>query len=931
MAIIVNRIKRVSVYNAIGGVLLVFFFLNPLLLPALDPEQPIDNYLLEHWTTRSGLPNMSVYNICQSSDDYMWIDTEEEVVRFDGRRFTYGYSLRPPASQLTPPDVWATLFTDHDGMLWLSGKGRMILYRDNRYVQAIPFKKKFDFDAVHMATRDSSGNVWLGMGEGILYCMRGGEMVEYGPEQGIPGHGISCVMEDKSGQLFVAAFREGIFKLGNDRFSSVTIEGLDPATAPVNWLYQDRSGAMWIATGNGLIRKDGDDIRHFSTADGLSDNTIVDVIEDSDGNIWLGTDSGLNRLRMGANGAVRIDHRLENDMINVLYEDREKNLWIGTNGSGLKRLRNSLFRIFTVREDSQDYISSIHRARNDDIWVATVYGDLVRVKDNRIVERFKLDDYIHAIEDDRDGNIWVGTENTGLVCITRDRSMKRYAEELISRKVPALFSDSNNTLWIGTRYGLNTLKDGKFASYDKKVGLPDDWIFSFQEMEGGDIRMNCTDGIYNFKGGKVTKESTRHVYKKRGAAFVLSDDEGTRWIASMGTGLVRERNGKYFYYNKKMRLPGHAVYRIIDDGGGFFWLSTNDGIIRLNRNELNQFADGKIKTLNARLFAEKDGLKSAECVGTAYNSAIMTPDGELWFTTKKGVAIIRPENVLINKVPPRTIIEQVKMNGEPIKVAEGESVFEPKLKTRKLDSIKFYFTAAALSSQDGVLFKFKLDGYDHDWIFLDVGERRVVEYRNLVPGDYKFQVTACNSDGVWSPRGTDFTFVVPVSFFRSTVFKVGAGVVVFLLGMLVYWFYSHRFKVVIRRKQESPGLNGEKAEKDLNRLIKLLEREKVYRDENVSLNSLSKRLDIHPRQLSHIINEKLDKSFTDLINQYRVEEAKRQLMEEEEPRTILDIAYDVGFTTKSTFNRAFKKFTHVTPSQFRNKYSRGNGTAGVPG
>ncbi len=88
-------------------------------------------------------------------------------------------------------------------------------------------------------------------------------------------------------------------------------------------------------------------------------------------------------------------------------------------------------------------------------------------------------------------------------------------------------------------------------------------------------------------------------------------------------------------------------------------------------------------------------------------------------------------------------------------------------------------------------------------------------------------------------------------------------------------------------------------------------------DDAVSLNSLAEQLGIPSRQLSQLINEKLDKSFYDLINFYRIEEAKRQLSDESGDKSILEIIYDIGFNTKSSFNRAFKKETGMTPSEFK--------------
>ena len=87
--------------------------------------------------------------------------------------------------------------------------------------------------------------------------------------------------------------------------------------------------------------------------------------------------------------------------------------------------------------------------------------------------------------------------------------------------------------------------------------------------------------------------------------------------------------------------------------------------------------------------------------------------------------------------------------------------------------------------------------------------------------------------------------------------------------------------------------------------------------------SLSQRLNASIHHLSQVINEKSGKNFFDLINGCRIEEAKTKLKDpSNQYEKILDIAFDVGFNTKVAFNKAFKKFAKMTPSQFRQKYRK---------
>ena len=124
-------------------------------------------------------------------------------------------------------------------------------------------------------------------------------------------------------------------------------------------------------------------------------------------------------------------------------------------------------------------------------------------------------------------------------------------------------------------------------------------------------------------------------------------------------------------------------------------------------------------------------------------------------------------------------------------------------------------------------------------------------------------------------------------------------------------------ELVTKEKYVNSGLSEEKEEKYYERLSKLVVEEKVYTNSELSLSDLASKLDIHPNYLSQIINKKESKTFYDFINAYRVEEFKRLIaIPDNQQFTLIAIAYDCGFNSKSSFNRYFKKITEQTPSQY---------------
>lgn len=121
-----------------------------------------------------------------------------------------------------------------------------------------------------------------------------------------------------------------------------------------------------------------------------------------------------------------------------------------------------------------------------------------------------------------------------------------------------------------------------------------------------------------------------------------------------------------------------------------------------------------------------------------------------------------------------------------------------------------------------------------------------------------------------------------------------------------------------KNKYEKSSLTEEKSLKYLKELNQLIEEEKPYLESKISLKELAERLNIHPNHLSQVINEKLNLNFYDFINGHRIEEFKKRLSEDKSKKfTLLAHAYDSGYSSKSSFNEVFKKFTDMTPSQYQ--------------
>ena len=153
---------------------------------------------------------------------------------------------------------------------------------------------------------------------------------------------------------------------------------------------------------------------------------------------------------------------------------------------------------------------------------------------------------------------------------------------------------------------------------------------------------------------------------------------------------------------------------------------------------------------------------------------------------------------------------------------------------------------------------------------------------------------------------------------RSLLYAAGLILLVLVVGAGgISWYRTHIRK---DRPPRKPLIEPEAANEAIKRIAYQFDVEKIYRREDISVSALADVLSLPPYQLSWVINEKMNTTFSRLVNSYRVEEVKKRLTAEREPdKTILEIAYEAGFATKTSFNRVFKKFTGTTPSQYRER------------
>jgi signal transduction histidine kinase/streptogramin lyase len=764
----------------------------------LDPRKALTQYGLDTWTTDDDLPQNSVTALLQTRDGYLWLGTYGGLARFDGVRFVVYDSGNTESLQ---SNAVQALCEGRDGSLWIGTTGGgLTRHRDGRFT-SYGTADGLPSEIVRVLYEDRAGTLWIGTNDGLA-AFRAGRFTTYGTLDGLSNGVVRAIAEDEDGALWIGTNGGGVDRLKDGRFTHLTVKDGLPSDL-VFALLRARDGSLWIGTnGGGLTRRKAGRLETFTTRDGLAGNIIWSLSEDARGTIWIGTyGGGVSRFRDGRFSTLSTRDGLSNDFVRALLSDREGSLWIGTYSGGLSRLRDGKFTAYSRREGlSHDFARAVFEDSRGNLWVGTTGGGFCRMKDDVfrcfgpgdgfVGDREGHASDVRAFYEDDSGALWIGTAGAGLFRYA-DGQFRRYStrDGLPHENVTSLSPDGKGGLWIGTNGGgLVHFGGGKWTVKRIAEGRAGNFVFTTLVDRRGTVWAGTDGGgLARLEDGQLTSFRRRDGLASD-IVFTLHEDAlGTLWIGTSG-GLSCYRDGRFRSFTPREGLLDEVVFRILEDEEGHFWLSGNKGVSRVARQELEALARGEIRAVHPTGYGTADGMKSNECSGMANPAGWKSHDGRLWFPTARGIVVIDPSQVAPNPVAPPVKIERVVVDGEPL-----ASLDVPPGK-RRWD---FEYTAPTFLAPRRVRFKYRLEGYDADWV--EAGTQRTAHYTRLPPGSYTFRVLASSPDGVWNEKGDaiDVTFR---PFFWQTDWFVGLAVVG--LGLLGAMAYNLRVSSLRRHRRE---------------------------------------------------------------------------------------------------------------------------------
>jgi signal transduction histidine kinase/CheY-like chemotaxis protein/ligand-binding sensor domain-containing protein len=557
-------------------------------------------------------------------------------------------------------------------------------------------------------------------------------------------------------------------------------------------------GNFWVGTTGALMYVEHDEATPKRVAPQIK-KSVHAVLEDKDDNTWIGSSSGLFRVndRGRITAAFTSDDGLTDTSVLSLFEDREGSLWVGT-ASGLDRFRNARITTFTTREGLVgNDVKSVLEASDGSMFVFSDDGGISRIKDG-VITSIPLGNrpggvFGHAMYESRDGSIWMGI-TSGL---TRYKDGKVTTFRLPGHEksfVSAIIEDDESLIVATDETIAFRFKDGNltpltFAGQTTQLSKPGNYTFVIHRDKSGTLWFGTVQGLFKFERGRSPANAQQNEINVP-VTSLFDDGRGSLWIGGRTPGLTRFRisGHRVTRYSKQTGLFDDYPSYIVDDDKGNLWMSTSHGIYVAKLSELDAVESGAAKTISAEVYDTQDGMKTDEAAHSGSQPAVCkTHDGKLWFATRKGVIVVDPAKLPRNDLIPPIMIEDVVVDEQRLAPQQDFSI--PPGKSR----IAFRFTSLSLRVPSRVKFKYKLDGYDSDWV--DAGGRRVAYYTNLPPGRYTFRVIGSNDDGVWNYNGKVLELFVEPRFYQTWWFLGLCGLSLACATVLIQRLHTRRLRL----------------------------------------------------------------------------------------------------------------------------------------
>jgi len=760
----------------------------------LEPE-----FTVRQWHTQDGLPNEEITQIAEDDRGYLWVATNGGLARFDGRLFR---AARLPAREIHAGNVVNRMArVPVLGLVVAFARSGVRVERDGEFVADARFAAVGDRTVIALFG-EADGTVWLACEEGIVFRCTPASTQQFNVPRSLPGARRIGFATDGLGRLWVASdmtlllYQEGRLEPFGQDFGGEELR-----------IASSRDAGPWLITERQLLRlADGRFVAQLSLPPLFGAHYVQASIEDRAGGLWIATRSkGLLRLVAGQLVALP---RLGED-IYELTEDSRGTLWAGTNGAGLGRLQRRTYQLFNRESGlAVDYSSSVCADDAGRLWFANRDGGVVEWDGREFFTHRPLPDWpaysAVTVFPLTDGRLGFTCGSGAYVIRGRDQPITKLAAVPPVPTIRRVFTTRSGETWTSLGPDQLARLDGPEFSVPPGARLPaGQEIRALGEDEAGRLLVGTGNGeLLRLVDNRLTPFAPAPPGEGGAIQCILTDRAGRIWLGTESGLLAIDGNGRWVLLDRSHGLTHQNITQIIDDGD-HLWFGSGGGIFGVSRQSLEDCAAGRVPRVHAVVLAEDESGRPLTCVALFQPAAWKTAEGRLWFATRRGVVAFDPRRELTALPPPRVAIEAARADGRDQAVGTALRV------SARLHRLELDFSALSLEAPDRIRVRYRLDGFDNDWI--EAGPSRTAQYPALPPGDYRFQVSASQPDQPETGLAGLAVTVLPL-WWQTPLFRaIAALAAVGLIVLAARQWSNHRLRRKLERIERESALERERA------------------------------------------------------------------------------------------------------------------------
>jgi len=832
----------------------------------------------------------------QDQQGFLWFGTKNGLFRYNGQEMIT-YRNSPRKINTLNHNLISTL-AETNQHLWVGtwGNGNEVNQVDKLTGAISRIRLEKDINtaySVSLALHD--GSLMIGGAQSICHLLPNSKQHDI-----FISDRVQAFWEDTDHTVWAASQEGNLLHFRTDKHQLVLLDSIRQ-NYKIRLIVSDKQGQVWFATDKGLKLWRGS--RH-TIPEVLKNKDILSLCAVRDGSLWIGTqEDGLFRWesKSGKVEHFTSDERpdyLHNNTIQYLFEDQSHLLWIGTEkGLYFTDLIPSPFEQILFTDTQGNDGLPLYVDTNDLLWIG---GQKFVWFYDQATQRF-LSEKIPSIGNSqilpvRDGGIWITARHVQKVLPYVPSKKIQVLERLVEMPQKPVFKpgffvmttleDTARNMWFGMYFQGVSMREhsGRWHHYGKDVinGIA---VSRIIEARDGTIWIGKWDsGVSYLVGGNWRNPKFEHLIPGKGddnpgmnrlsypvISDLMEDRSGNIWIATFGGGVnvLNPKTKKIRVLSEDDGLPSNSVLTVMEDNMGMIWMSTLNGLARLDPNT-DRFVTYKTK----------DGLPSDAFM---FLSKAKNAKGELFWGTRDHIVKLDPAKLIKKNDQFPVYLTSLKLFNRPVTPSSDGIIERQLMFTRQitvpyskamltLDFASLYFRNPAQ-----VQYAYQLKGFDKSWNY--VGNQRAATYTYPNPNTYEFHVKASLDGHYWTTLAHPLIITIKPEWYQTLWFRFGILLLLFggLLGL-----YLYRIHILRQRQKAELGIMTRTQEAERKRFA-----EDLHDGLGANLSMLKLYLDMleDPKipvpELKQRSENLLNESLSDL----------RRLIHDLSPRTLTGIGF----------------------------------------